>query len=68
VCVCVCVCADFCGCSVDFMYLFYVCFFHVCYSVFCFVMCFKCATIMHLYGVFFALYKFNNQSINQTRD
>jgi hypothetical protein len=24
-----------------------------------------CAAIMHLYGDFFALYKFNNQSINQ---
>jgi hypothetical protein len=26
VCVCVCARADFCGCSVDFMYLFYACF------------------------------------------
>jgi hypothetical protein len=37
--------------------------FHVCYSVF--VLSYVlCATIMHLlYGDFFALYKFNNQSI-----
>jgi hypothetical protein len=41
--------------------------FHVCYSVFVLSCVFKCASIMHLlYGDFFALYKFNNQSINQS--
>jgi hypothetical protein len=59
------VCADFCGCSIDFMYLF-LCLFsmYVIVFLFCHVLC---ATIMHLlYEDFFALYKFNNQSINQS--
>ena len=65
---CVCVCADFCGCSVDFMYLFYVCFFHVCYSVFvlsCVLNALRsCTCCMEVFLRFISL--IINQSINQS--